>query len=67
LYRVPRRDGITGTAANFALHVADLMDRHQPLRARARRQARATAGALPAFIPRLARTALSLSKGIPVK
>jgi len=29
-YKVPHRHGITGTAANFALHVSDLMDR--PLR-----------------------------------
>jgi hypothetical protein len=26
-YRVPRRDGVTGTAANFVLHVDDLMRR----------------------------------------
>jgi predicted nucleotide-binding protein (sugar kinase/HSP70/actin superfamily) len=30
-YRVPHRDGVTGTAANFALHVSDLMDRRRLL------------------------------------
>jgi len=30
-YKVPHRDGVTGTAANFALHVSDLMDRRRPL------------------------------------
>jgi predicted nucleotide-binding protein (sugar kinase/HSP70/actin superfamily) len=28
-YRVPHRRGVTGTAANFVLHVGDLMDRHR--------------------------------------
>jgi predicted nucleotide-binding protein (sugar kinase/HSP70/actin superfamily) len=28
-YRVPHRHGITGTAANFVLHVSDLMDRRR--------------------------------------
>jgi predicted nucleotide-binding protein (sugar kinase/HSP70/actin superfamily) len=28
-YRVPRRDGVTGTAANFVLHVDDLMRRRR--------------------------------------
>src|SRR5207244_12286303 len=30
-YKVPHREGITGTAANFVLHVSDLMDRRRPL------------------------------------
>jgi len=29
-YKVPHRRGITGTAANFVLHVSDLMDRRSP-------------------------------------
>jgi predicted nucleotide-binding protein (sugar kinase/HSP70/actin superfamily) len=29
-YRVPHRHGVTGTAANFVLHVSDLMDRRTP-------------------------------------
>ena len=66
-YCVPRHDGITGTAANFALHVGDLIDRHQPLRARVRLTTSATAGVRPALIPRLGRAVLSLSKGTPVK
>ena len=28
-YRVPHREGFTGTAANFVLHVSDLMDRRR--------------------------------------
>jgi hypothetical protein len=32
-YAVPHRHGITGTAANFALHVSDLMDGRTRLRA----------------------------------
>jgi hypothetical protein len=32
-YHVPHREGITGTAASFLLHVSDLMDRRRPLRA----------------------------------
>ena len=32
-YKVPHRPGITGTAANFVLHVSDLMDRRRPLAA----------------------------------
>ena len=28
-YKVPHRAGVTGTAANFALHVSDLMDRRR--------------------------------------
>lgn len=31
LYRVPRRDGVTGIAANFLLHVNDLMTGKAPL------------------------------------
>jgi len=38
LYKVPHRDGVTGTAANFVLHVSDLMDR--PALGLARRIAR---------------------------
>jgi predicted nucleotide-binding protein (sugar kinase/HSP70/actin superfamily) len=30
-YKVPHRQGVTGTAANFVLHVSDLMDRRRPL------------------------------------
>jgi predicted nucleotide-binding protein (sugar kinase/HSP70/actin superfamily) len=30
-YKVPHAHGITGTAANFVLHVSDLMDRRRPL------------------------------------
>jgi predicted nucleotide-binding protein (sugar kinase/HSP70/actin superfamily) len=30
-YKVPHRKGVTGTAANFALHVSDLMDRGRPM------------------------------------
>jgi len=29
-YRVPHRDGVTGTAANFVLHVNDLMNHRRP-------------------------------------
>jgi predicted nucleotide-binding protein (sugar kinase/HSP70/actin superfamily) len=29
-YHVPHRDGVTGTAANFVLHVDDLMNRRRP-------------------------------------
>jgi predicted nucleotide-binding protein (sugar kinase/HSP70/actin superfamily) len=29
-YRVPHRHGVTGTAANFVLHVGDLMNRRRP-------------------------------------
>jgi hypothetical protein len=29
-YRVPHRDGVTGTAANFVLHVSERMDRRTP-------------------------------------
>jgi predicted nucleotide-binding protein (sugar kinase/HSP70/actin superfamily) len=45
-YRVPHREGITGTAANFALHVSDLMDRRRPqfAFARSRRMAPVRAG-----------------------
>ena len=32
LYPVPHRDGITGTAATFVLHVSDLMDGRTRLR-----------------------------------
>jgi hypothetical protein len=28
-YHVPHRHGVTGTAANFVLHVSDLMDRRR--------------------------------------
>jgi predicted nucleotide-binding protein (sugar kinase/HSP70/actin superfamily) len=30
-YKVPHRHGVTGTAANFVLHVSDLMDRRRPV------------------------------------
>ncbi len=30
-YKVPHVPGVTGTAANFVLHVSDLMDRRRPL------------------------------------
>ena len=30
-YKVPHRKGVTGTAANFVLHVNDLMDKRRPL------------------------------------
>jgi predicted nucleotide-binding protein (sugar kinase/HSP70/actin superfamily) len=30
-YKVPHQKGVTGTAANFVLHVSDLMDRRRPL------------------------------------
>jgi hypothetical protein len=30
-YKVPHRHGITGTAANFVLHVSDLIDKRRPL------------------------------------
>ena len=33
-YKVPHVHGVTGTAANFVLHVSDLMDRRRPLIAR---------------------------------
>jgi predicted nucleotide-binding protein (sugar kinase/HSP70/actin superfamily) len=33
-YKVPHRPGVTGTAANFALHVSDLMDRRRSVLAR---------------------------------
>jgi predicted nucleotide-binding protein (sugar kinase/HSP70/actin superfamily) len=29
-YKVPHLEGVTGTAANFVLHVSDLMDRRRP-------------------------------------
>jgi predicted nucleotide-binding protein (sugar kinase/HSP70/actin superfamily) len=53
-YPVPHRHGITGTAANFVLHVSDLMDRRTRLRKvprtaadeRARRASRLTRAAL---------------------
>ena len=38
-YKVPHRHGVTGTAANFVLHVSDLMDRRRPLWSMARREA----------------------------
>jgi len=34
-YHVPHRHGVTGTAANFVLHVSDLMDRRRSRAARA--------------------------------
>ena len=45
-YRVPHREGITGTAANFVLHVSDLMDRRRTQFAfsRSRRMAPVRAG-----------------------
>jgi predicted nucleotide-binding protein (sugar kinase/HSP70/actin superfamily) len=43
-YRVPHREGITGTAANFVLHVSDVMDR--------RRRVFAFAGSAPAPVLR---------------
>jgi predicted nucleotide-binding protein (sugar kinase/HSP70/actin superfamily) len=39
-YKVPHRKGVTGTAANFVLHVSDLMDRRRPLFGRAAAHAR---------------------------
>jgi predicted nucleotide-binding protein (sugar kinase/HSP70/actin superfamily) len=36
LYKVPHRDGIAGTAAQFAWHVSDLMDKDRSYRRRAR-------------------------------
>src|SRR5688572_21823610 len=39
-YRVPHREGITGTAATFVLHVSDLMDRRRPVFAYAGRAGR---------------------------
>jgi len=33
-YKVPHCHGVTGTAANFVLHVSDLMDRRRPVFAR---------------------------------
>ena len=33
-YKVPHREGVTGTAANFVLHVSRLMDRRRSLAAR---------------------------------
>jgi len=33
-YKVPHRKGVTGTAANFVLHVNDLMEKRRPLFAR---------------------------------
>jgi len=44
-YKVPHRHGITGTAANFVLHVSDLMDRRRPwisLAARSKNSGRTT-------------------------
>jgi predicted nucleotide-binding protein (sugar kinase/HSP70/actin superfamily) len=38
-YKVPHRHGVTGTAANFVLHVSDLMDRRRPTVQVARRPA----------------------------
>ena len=35
-YKVPHRHGVTGTAANFVLHVSDLMDRRRPFSVLAR-------------------------------
>jgi hypothetical protein len=40
-YKVPHRKGVTGTAANFVLHVNDLMDKRRPLFARASANSRA--------------------------
>jgi predicted nucleotide-binding protein (sugar kinase/HSP70/actin superfamily) len=34
-YKVPHREGVTGTAANFVLHVNDLMNRRRPFFAKA--------------------------------
>src|SRR5262249_18859052 len=39
-YKVPHVSGVTGTAANFVLHVHDLMDRRQPVGARLMASAR---------------------------
>jgi hypothetical protein len=33
-YKVPHKKGVTGTAANFVLHVNDLMNRRRPRFAR---------------------------------
>jgi len=41
LYKVPHREGIAGTAAQFAWHVSDLMNRDPAYR----RRSRATASA----------------------
>jgi predicted nucleotide-binding protein (sugar kinase/HSP70/actin superfamily) len=38
-YKVPHRHGVTGTAANFVLHVSDLMDRRRSVFARLRPRA----------------------------
>ena len=36
LYKVPHRDGIAGTAAQFAWHVSDLMDKDSAYKRRSR-------------------------------
>jgi len=36
LYKVPHREGIAGTAAQFVCHVSDLMDKDRAYRRRAR-------------------------------
>jgi len=36
LYKVPHRDGVAGTAAQFAFHVSDLMNKDRVYRRRAR-------------------------------
>jgi hypothetical protein len=36
LYKVPHREGIAGTAAQFACHVSELMDRDRAYRGRTR-------------------------------
>jgi hypothetical protein len=45
LYHVPHRDGIAGTAAQFAWHVSDLMDRDGVSRRHSRIPAAASAAA----------------------
>ncbi len=44
-YRVPHREGVAGTAANFVLHVSERMDREGRFRRRARVRVPATNGA----------------------
>ena len=44
-YRVPHREGVAGTAANFVLHVSERMDREGRFRRRARVRVPATKGA----------------------
>jgi hypothetical protein len=50
-YHVPHRDGVTGTAANFVLHVNDLMNRRRPFFAFAPNSASRIGQASPAAGP----------------